>query len=96
MKRKWKLPFPVLVDTNNAYAKQLGIAFELPADLQAVYAAFGIDLAELSGTDAWELPLPTRLVVAPDGSITSIDADPDYTVRPEADATLAALRALAD
>ena len=94
MKRKWKLPFPVLADVDNAYAKQLGIAFELPTDLQEVYAAFGIDLPGLSGTSAWELPLATRLVIAADGTVASIDTDPDYTIRPEVSATLDAVRAL--
>ena len=92
MKRKWRLPYPVLVDADNAYAKELGIAFELPEDLRGVYAGFGVDLPAAHASTAWELPLPTRLVVAADGTITSIDADPDYTVRPEALASLEALK----
>ena len=94
MKRRWKLPFPVLSDTNNAYAEELGIAFTLPEDLTQVYAGFGIDLPALHGEDAWRLPVPTRLVVARDGTIARVDADPDYTVRPEPAETLAVLRGL--
>jgi peroxiredoxin len=94
VKRKWRLTYPVLVDTDNSYAKQLGIAFELPEDLRTVYAGFGVDLPTAHAGEAWELPLPTRLVVAADGTIASIDADPDYTVRPEAQASLEALRSI--
>jgi peroxiredoxin len=88
------LPFPVLSDAGNAYAAQLGLAFTLPDDLPPIYSAFGVDLPALHGEESWRLPVPARLVVARDGTIKSIDADPDYTVRPEPEATLAVLRSL--
>ena len=94
VKRKWKLPFPVLSDAGNAYAAELGLAHTLPADLQQVYAAFEIDLPTLHGEPAWKLPLPARLVVDRDGILRSIEAHPDYTVRPEPEHTLAALRSI--
>lgn len=70
----------------------MGLVFSLPADLREIYRSFGIDLAEHDGDESWELPIPARIVVGGDGLIRGIDADPDYTVRPEPDATLEILR----
>ena len=70
------------------------MTFALPADLREVYLAFGIDLEASNGDDSWELPLPARIVVDTTGKIRSIDADPDYTRRPEPSATLEVLRSL--
>ena len=39
------LAFPVLTDTANAFAKSMGIAFELPAGLQALFTQFARLLA---------------------------------------------------
>lgn len=89
-----KLAFPVLSDPGNAYARALGLSFELPADLRAIYGGFGIDLAAHNGDASWTLPMPTRLVVSGDGVIRHIAADPDYTMRPEPEETLELVRSL--
>ena len=54
----------------------------------------GIDLPKNTGRDVWELPMPARLVIDKEGIIRAIDADPDYTKRPEAEATLEVVRGL--
>ena len=84
----------MLSDAGNAYAKQLGLAFTFPDDLKGVYEKLGLALPDYNGDDSWQLPLPTRIVVDRDGKIRAIDADPDYTVRPEPSATLEALASL--
>lgn len=89
-----RLAFPILHDGGNAYARRLGLVFQLPDDLRAIYEQFGIDLPAFNGDDSWELPIPARIVVSVDGQVRQIDADPDYTHRPEPEATLEALRAL--
>jgi peroxiredoxin len=94
VKEKHRLAFPVLHDQDNSYARQLGIVYSLPADLSELYAGFGIDLPTNHGTATWEVPLATRMVVGTDGIIRSIDADPDYTIRPEPEASLEVLRSL--
>jgi len=38
--------------------------------------------------------MPGRLVVDRSGVVRAVDVDPDYTVRPEPDATLAEVRRL--
>ncbi len=93
-REKNRLEFPILSDQGNAWARQLGLTFSLPEDLQQVYQGFGINLPEDHGTDAWELPLPTRIVVDRAGIIRRIDADPDYTRRPEVETSLEVLRGL--
>ena len=84
----------MLSDAGNAYAKQLELAWTLPEDLREIYRGFGIDLPQFNGDEAWELPLPARIVVDGSGVIRSIDADPDYTRRPEAQATIDVLKGL--
>ena len=90
-----RLQFPILADANNTWARQLSLTFSLPADLREIYQAFGIDLPAHNGDDSWELPVSARVVVDSGGVIRWIDADPDYTRRPEPEATLEALRTLA-
>jgi peroxiredoxin len=91
---KCKLAFDILYDADNAYARELGLAFELPAKLREVYANFKIDLPGFNGSERWELPIPGRFVIAQDGTVRYAEADPDYTTRPEPDETLRALRSL--
>lgn len=90
MKRR-KLEFPVLSDIGNSYARELSLAFSLPDELRRLYLGFGIDLEEFNGDSSWALPIPTRLVVDRDGLLREIESDPDYTSRPEPEATLRAL-----
>lgn len=93
MKEQHRLGFPVLQDAGNEYAKRLSLAWEFPDDLREVYTQFEIILPDFNGDDSWELPMPARIVAGTDGTILSIDADPDYTRRPEPEATLEVLRA---
>ena len=94
LRRKYRLTYPVLSDRGNAYAKQLSLAFTVPEDLQAVYRQFGIVLPDCNGDDSWGLPVPTQMIVDSQGVIARVDADPDYTRRPEPEATVEALRRL--
>jgi peroxiredoxin len=94
VKEKHRLTFPVLSDAGNAYAKELSLDFALPDDLREIYSGFGIGLPDFNGEDSWELPMPARIVVDASGVIRAIDADPDYTRRPEPAATIEVLRRL--
>ena len=51
-------------------------------------------LPSYNGDDSWELPIPARIVVDGGGVIRDLQADPDYKVRPEPEATLDVLRGL--
>jgi peroxiredoxin len=92
--RKHRLDFPVMTDFDNAYTRSLGLVYKLSNELAELYRGFGIDLPGNHATETWELPLATRMVVDRDGIIRAIDADPDYTIRPEPAATLEVLRGL--
>ena len=57
--------------------------------------SFGLALPDFNGDESWELPIPARIVIDPEGIVRSVDADPDYTRRPEPESTLETLRGLA-
>ena len=92
MAAKQKLEFPIAWDENSKVAEAFGLAFALPDDLREVYRSFGNDLAVRNGDPSWRLPVPSRFVIDRTGIVRSVEADPDYTHRPEPETTLEALR----
>jgi peroxiredoxin len=88
------LSFEILRDAGNRVAEAYGLVFTLPADLQAIYRGFGIDLARANGDGTWRLPIPARFVIDRQGIVRAADADPDYTRRPEPASTLEVLARL--
>ena len=85
------LSFPVLTDTANAFAKSMGIAFELPAGLKALFTQFGMNLPDLNDRAGWALPVPATFVVDATDRIVLADIDVDYTRRLEPADAIAAL-----
>ena len=93
---KHKLAFPILNDQGLTTAKSFGLVFTLPDDLKDLYLnTFKNDLAQRNGDPSWRLPLPARFVIDRSGVIRYAEADPDYTVRPEPEETVAILKTLA-
>ncbi len=92
MAARQKLAFPILWDEKSRVAEAFGLAFTLPDDLRQVYLGFGNDLSIGNGDPSWRLPVPSRFVVDGEGIVRSVQADPDYTRRPEPETTVAALR----
>lgn len=88
------LSFALLRDFGNRVAEAYGLAFTLPDDLREIYVKFGIDLAQGNGDGTWRLPMPARFVIDRGGIIRAVDADPDYTRRPEPARTVEFLRGL--
>jgi peroxiredoxin len=88
------MPFELLRDFGNRVAEAYGLVFTLPDDLRAIYTGFGVDLAKGNGDGTWRLPIPARFVIDRDGVIRAVDADPDYTRRPEPAHTIEILRRL--
>ena len=88
------LPFEMLRDFGNRVAEAYGLAFTLPDDLREIYLKFGIDLARGNGDGTWRLPVPARFVIDRQGIIRAVDADPDYTRRPEPARTVEILAGL--
>ena len=94
LKTKLKLDFDILHDADNRVAETFGIGMQLPPDLIEVYKKIGVDLVKYNGNDLWRLPVPARFVLDRAGIVRAVEADPDYTTRPEPEVTLEALRAL--
>ena len=87
-------PFTMLRDFGNRVAEAYGIAFNLPDYLREIYQKFGIDLAKGNGDGTWRLPVPSRFVIDREGIIRAVDADPDYTRRPEPASAIEVLKGL--
>ena len=92
MAAKHKLTFPILWDELSKVAEAFGLLFSLPEDLKTVYLGFGNNLAIRNGDPSWRLPVPARFVIDAGGIVRSVQADPDYTYRPEPETTVDALR----
>ena len=90
------LTFDILSDPGNKLGHSYGLVFTLPPDLREVYLKFGIDLPLHNGDDSWAIPMPARFIIDQEGIIRYAEYDPDYTVRPEPEDTIAALKQLGE
>jgi peroxiredoxin len=88
------LGFEVLSDTNSYVASDYGITFEFTEVDTALFIAVGNDLSKVNGRDAWVLPAPATFLIAPGGRIEYARIDPNFTVRPDLDEIMNALRQL--
>ncbi|MEL7001337.1 MAG: peroxiredoxin-like family protein, partial [Bacteroidota bacterium] len=75
------LTFNVLSDIDNAYAKELGLVFKMPKNLQDVYHSFNLDVPKHNGNEDYELPMPATYVVNQNGEIVYDFVPEDYTER---------------
>ena len=94
VRRRAKLEFDVLTDFHLRVAEAFGLVFTLPTDLKQLYVALGTTLDKFHGEPAFRLPMPARYVLDQDGRIRAADVNPDYTVRPEPEGTVAIVRQL--
>jgi peroxiredoxin len=90
--RRMSLSFPILTDHGNTLASAIGIRHDIPAELQALYRGFGVDLDVINGDATWTLPMPSRFVIDRDGIVVVADSNADYRIRPEPADTLAAVQ----
>ena len=89
-----KYSFELLSDPGNRTARDYGLAYSLAADLQKIYLQFGLDVPKHNGDSSWTLPLPARYIIDRNAVVRYAQVDPDYTIRPEPEHTLAVLREL--
>jgi peroxiredoxin len=92
LREEKNLTFEILSDPSNQVAQLYGLKFQLPEDLREVYLKFDIDLPKYNGDDSWTLPLPTTLIIDQNGIIQHAAISADYTVRPDPEETVAALK----
>jgi peroxiredoxin len=88
------LSFELVSDPGNRVAKKFGLVYHLPDDLKQLYLKFGINLESANDDDSWTLPIPARYIIDRDAVIRYAEADPDYTVRPDPQHTIEALKSL--
>ncbi len=81
LKTENQLNFEILYDSNNAYAKKLGICLTLPEYAKATYKSLNIDLDVFNGSDHLEIPIPAVFVVNQQATITYSFIDPNYMNR---------------
>ena len=94
MTEKHGIEVDMLSDPGNGYAAELGLRFEVPAEVKKIYQGFKLPMEETNGDDSWTLPMPARIVVSSDGIVRDTDIDPNYTSRPEPEKTLADVKAI--
>jgi peroxiredoxin len=92
VRRRAKLEFDVLTDLHLRVAEAFRLVFTLPAELKELYASFGHALDKFHDEPAFRLPMPAHYVMDQSGLIRAADVNPDYTVRPEPDGTVAIVR----
>jgi peroxiredoxin len=88
------LSFDLLSDPGNRVAQKFGLVYQYPDDLKQLFLKFGVNLDNFNNDDSWTLPIPARYIVDRDAVIRYAEADPDYTVRPDPQHTIDALKSL--
>lgn len=81
LKDNYQLNFEVLMDKDNALAKQLGISFGLQEYVIPTYGSLGIELSKYNENDNNELPVPAVFVIDTNGCITYKFVDTNYMNR---------------
>jgi peroxiredoxin len=78
-----RLRFPVLSDASNQVARQFGLVYRLPHDLQTMYESIMTRLPGYNGDSSWELPLPATYIIQPNGTISYARIEDDWRRRAE-------------
>ena len=94
MAKAKKLTFEILRDPGNRIAAKFGLVHSLPEDLRKIYLQFGIDLPGSNGDDSWTLPLAARFIIDREHVIRYAETDADYTIRPDPEHTLNAIKTI--
>ena len=77
------LQFPVLQDRDNSVAEAFGLLMSPPEDVIEAERFLGLELPEHNGTDSWDLPIPSRYVLEPSGTVRFASLHVDYRTRSE-------------
>lgn len=80
---------PRLSDADGNLMRAFGVAFRVDDATDAKLKGFKIDLAAAAGNDHRWLPVPSVFLIAADGTVRFVHADPDYKVRLDPQALLA-------
>jgi peroxiredoxin len=94
IKTRHNLELQVASDPDNNLGRRLGILYSFDEASRKAALAKGNGIGETTGTGTWELPQPTVVVIARDGSVAFAEVSPDWLVRTEADPVLQAVEQL--
>jgi peroxiredoxin len=92
IKERHRLDFLVASDTGNKLGSKFGIVFTANEESQKHLRSKGVNLGETTGTNTWDLPMPTALVIDQNHIVRFALISPDWMVRAEAGDIIAALR----
>lgn len=90
---KNNLSFEVLSDIDNVFAKKIGLVFQLPESIKAIYSQFGLDIKKHNNNDNYELPVPATFVINEEGKVIYRFVNEDYTKRADTEEILNVLKA---
>ena len=96
IKRRHKLGFLVATDRDNSLGRRFGILYTADEASQKAAIARGRTVGDTTGTGTWQLPQPTVVVIGTDRRVQFADVHPDWLLRTEAEAVLAAVARLQD
>jgi len=88
------LSFDVLSDVGNHVARDYGLAYTLPVELQEALTSVNKILPDINGDGEWDLPVPATFVIDGDGRIALAHLDIDYRERLDPEDIVAALKQL--
>lgn len=88
IKTRHALQLLVASDPDNTLGRRLGILYSFDEASRDAALAKGNPIGETTGTGTWELPQPTVVVIAGDGSVAFVEVSPDWLVRTEAEPVL--------
>lgn len=94
-KARQDFDYTLLSDSSMLAAQAMGIAFKMSDDLLERYKGYGFDLEDASGMDHHLLPVPAVFILDDKQTVRFNYADPNHTVRIDADLLLSAAKAVA-
>jgi len=94
IKTRHNLDLQVASDPDNRLGRRLGILYSFDEASRKAALAKGKSIGETTGTGTWELPQPTVVVIAKDGTVAFAEVSPDWLVRTEAEPVLRAVEQL--
>ena len=94
MQQEKNLQFEMLSDPGNKVAESYCLVHQLAEELQQVYMQFGLNIPMHNNDDSWTLPLTARFIIDQEQTIRYAKISTDYTIRPEPEDTINALKIL--
>lgn len=94
IKTRHALQLQVATDPDNQLGRRLGILYSFDEASRDAALAKGNSIGDITGTGTWELPQPTVVVIAKDGTVAFAEVSPDWLVRTEADPVIRAVEQL--